>query len=62
MFYIIWFTFFGEFFESYMADVDSDPAYAPDTEVMENGVFYESKFRSAPYFDIAIDGIELLGN
>ena len=57
-----WFTVDGEVLESYMADVDSDPAYAPDTEVMENGVFYESKFRSAPYFDIAIDGIELLGN
>ena len=57
-----WFTVNGEVLESYMADVDSDPTYAPDTEVMENGVFYESKFRSAPYFDIAIDGIELLGN
>lgn len=45
---------------SYMADVDSDPAYTPDTEVVANGEFQESKFRSAPYFDIQIDGINLL--
>ena len=45
---------------SYMADVDTDAAFTPDTEVIENGVFYESKHRSAPYFDIQIDGITLL--
>lgn len=45
---------------SYFADVDSDAAFTPDTEVIENGVFYESKHRSAPYFDIQIDGIHLL--
>ena len=42
---------------SYMADVDSDPEYKPDTEVIHDGYFSESEFRSAPYFDIAIDGI-----
>ncbi|MDO4207390.1 MAG: BMP family ABC transporter substrate-binding protein, partial [Lachnospiraceae bacterium] len=42
------------------ADVDSDPAYEPDTEVIIDGAFAESKFRSAPYFDIQIDGITLL--
>lgn len=45
---------------SYMADVDFDTAYTPDKEVVENGVFYESKYRTAPYFDIQIDGITLL--
>ena len=44
----------------YNADVDTDEAYAGDTEVVENGIFQESKFRSAPYFDIEIDGITLL--
>ena len=51
----------GETLDSYMADVDSDSAYTPDTNVIENGVFYESLYRSAPYFDILIDGIEILG-
>ncbi len=41
----------------YKADVNSDAAYAGDTDVVENGVFKESKFRSAPYFDLRIDGI-----
>ena len=50
----------GETLTSYLADVDSDKDYAKDTEVIENGVFYESKFRSAPYFDVMIDGIKLL--
>ena len=45
---------------SYMADVDTDEAYAGDTEVIDGGVFYESKFRSAPYFDLEIDGITRL--
>ncbi len=44
----------------YMADVDSDEAYAADTQVVSDGWFNGSKFRSAPYFDIQIDGIELL--
>ncbi len=54
------FTVGGENLTSYMADVDTDPAYTPDTEVIENGAFMESKFRSAPYFDLQIDGISLL--
>ncbi|MCI7727249.1 MAG: BMP family ABC transporter substrate-binding protein [Clostridiales bacterium] len=45
---------------SYMADVDTDPAYTGDTEVVENGYFNESAKRSAPYFDLKIDGITLL--
>ena len=46
----------------YMADVNTDAAYTADTQVVENGVFLESKFRSAPYFDIQIDGITLLNS
>ncbi len=45
---------------SYMADVDTDEAFTADTEVVKDGAFNESVFRSAPYFDIQIDGIELL--
>ena len=45
---------------SYMADVDTDPASTGDTEVVENGYFNESAKRSAPYFDLSIDGITLL--
>ena len=50
----------GQQVESYQADVDTDANYTPDTEVVENGAFQESKFRSAPYFDLRIDGITLL--
>lgn len=45
---------------SYMADVDTDKAYTADTEVVKDGYFHESEFRSAPYFDVQIDGITLL--
>ena len=54
------FTVDGAALTSYLADVDTDDAYTPDTEVIIDGVFAESYFRSAPYFDITIDGIELL--
>lgn len=42
------------------ADVDTDAAFTPDTIVVENGVFFESKYRSAPYFDVKIDGITII--
>ena len=54
------FTVKGEKLTTYMADVDTDAEFAKDTEAIENGVFYESKHRSAPYFDVEIDGITLL--
>ena len=44
------FTVNGKHLTSYMADVDTDADYAKDTEVISNGVFMESEFRSAPYF------------
>ncbi|MBR2366800.1 MAG: BMP family ABC transporter substrate-binding protein [Oscillospiraceae bacterium] len=54
------FTVEGAKLESYMADVDTDEAYTKDTEVIADGYFHESEFRSAPYFDLQIDGITLL--
>ncbi|MCQ2567042.1 MAG: BMP family ABC transporter substrate-binding protein [Mogibacterium sp.] len=54
------FTKDGKALTSYKADVDTDPDYTPDTEVITDGYFHESEFRSAPYFDLQIDGINLL--
>lgn len=54
------FTVEGQAVESYMADVDTDPDYTADTEVVSDGYFHESEYRSAPYFDLQIDGISLL--
>ena len=60
------FTVNGTKLATYMANVnfeddgtgkDNNKA---DTQVIENGVFFESKHRSAPYFDVRIDGITLL--
>ena len=54
------FTVGGKTLSSYLADVNTDANYEKDTEVVINGIFEESKFRSAPYFDVEIDGITLL--
>ena len=54
------FTYNGAALESFMADVDTDPAYEGDTEVVVDGAVLESEFRSAPYFNLTIDGINLL--
>ena len=54
------FTVKGETLTSSKADVDTDPNYTPDTEAIVDGYFAESTFRSAPYFDLQIDGINLL--
>ncbi|MCF0112526.1 MAG: BMP family ABC transporter substrate-binding protein [Bacilli bacterium] len=58
------FTVEGKHLTSYKADVNTDEAFTPDTEVIktEGGITYfaESEFRSAPYFDIDIDGINIL--
>ena len=54
------FTVNGEALSSYMADVDTDADYTPDTEVVHDSYFSESEFRSAPYFDLEIDGITRL--
>ncbi len=54
------FTIGGEAVTSYLADVDTDANFEKDTEVVSDGYFHESEFRSAPYFDARIDGINLL--
>lgn len=51
------FTVNGSTLSEYKADVDSDAAFTPDTDVISDGYFHESEYRSAPYFDILIDGI-----
>ena len=48
----------GQKITSYMADVNTDADNTPDTEVIKDGYFDESGARSAPYFNILIDGIE----
>ena len=53
------FTVKGQEITSYMADVDSDADFTPDTEVVSDGYFHESEKRSAPYFDLDIDGITI---
>ena len=47
----------GQTLTEYMADVDDMGDFAPDTNVIADGYFHESEYRSAPYFDIDIDGI-----
>ena len=54
------FTVGGKKLDSYKADVDTDKDFTPDTEVIADGYFHESEYRSAPYFDLRIDGIKLL--
>ena len=53
------FTVKGESLTEYMADVDSDANFEADTNVVSDGYFHESEMRSAPYFDIDIDGINI---
>jgi basic membrane protein A len=56
------FTVNGETVTSYMADVDTDANYEGDHEAIVDGYFNESGdgLRSAPFFDLQIDGITLL--
>jgi len=56
------FTVEGKELTSYEADVDTDADYTPDHEVIVNGYFDESgaDFRSAPFFNVNVDGITLL--
>ena len=62
VFDITTFTVDGKQLDSFEADVDTDADYTPDHEVITNGYFAESGegFRSAPYFNVNIDGITLL--
>lgn len=51
------FTVGGQKVTSYLADVDDFGDYQGETEVVKDGYFHESEYRSAPYFDLRIDGI-----
>ena len=59
------FTVGGKTLTQYKADVDTDAAFTPDTQVIKTKTvgdktityFAESEYRSAPYFDVRIDGI-----
>ena len=54
------FTVEGKPLSTYKADVDSDKDMEHETEVVSDGYFHESEYRSAPYFDLQIDGITFL--
>ena len=54
------FTVNGQHLTECAADVDSDEAFEHETNAIVGGIFLESVGRSAPYFDITIDGITLL--
>lgn len=60
------FTVNGAHITEYMANVDSDANFTPDTNVVktENGITFVAEsdpaFRSAPYFGLDIDGIEII--
>ena len=54
------FTVSGAPLTTYLADVDDFGDFVPETEVIAGGQFQESKYRSAPYFDVRIDDIVLL--
>ena len=45
---------------SFIADAVADAAFTPDTESVIDGEVAESLHRSAPYFNIIIDGIEII--
>ncbi|MBQ7435308.1 MAG: BMP family ABC transporter substrate-binding protein [Oscillospiraceae bacterium] len=47
----------GQTLTEYLADVDDMGDFQPETNVIADGYFHESEYRSAPYFDIDIDGI-----
>ena len=54
------FTVGGEAVTTYLADVDDMGDFVGETEVIIDGAFHESEFRSAPYFDLDIDGITII--
>ena len=54
------FTVNGETLTEYLADVDDMGDFVPETNAISDGYFHESEYRSAPYFNIDIDGITRL--
>lgn len=58
------FTVKGSPLTTYRVDMDGDDVKEKEAIVTEGGITYfaESEFRSAPYFDVQIDGINLLNS
>lgn len=58
------FTVGGSALTTYKVDMDGDNVKEKEAIVTEGGITYfaESEFRSAPYFDVQIDGIDLLNS
>jgi len=54
------FTVDGNKVESYKADINDWGDFAGETEVISGGEFQESVYRSAPAFDLNIDGITII--
>ena len=54
------FTVGGKPVTSALADVNDLGTFTPDTESIVDGAFAESVFRSAPTFDLDIDGITII--
>ena len=54
------FTVGGKAVTSYLADVNDLGTFTGDTESIVDGEFKESEFRSAPTFDLDIDGITII--
>ena len=46
--------------ETWKPQAGTDGAFVEGTRIVYDGYFHESEYRSAPYFDAGIDGIELL--
>ena len=54
------FTVGGKPVTSALADVNDLGTFTPDTEAVVDGAYAESNFRSAPTFDLDIDGITII--
>lgn len=46
--------------ETWTPGAGTDGAFVEGTKIVYDGYFHESEYRSAPYFDATIDGIELV--
>lgn len=55
------FTVDGAPVTSYGADVINDGTFSHETQAIQGSEFAESLYRSAPYFDMIIDGITVIG-
>ena len=54
------FTIDGKEVTEFAPQEATDPTFDPDTKLVYDGYLHESEYRSAPYFDATIDGINLL--